>query len=112
MANQKASNLTFNVTEVIKICVLTFALAGIYYEVKESNKLSGKIASSLNKTNKKLLIRGVIDDADFVYRESKADNVEVAKIDPKDIIDKRKQQRLSNSETACDNTDFESKILE
>ncbi len=39
MANQKASNLTFNVTEVIKICVLTFALAGIYYEVKESNFL-------------------------------------------------------------------------
>jgi len=74
MAKTTLSNMRFSIAEVTKFVVFAFMLGGIYYQINENNKLIEKIASSLNKTNKQLLIRGVVDDADFVYIQDTTKN--------------------------------------
>ncbi len=66
MAKTKLTDMSFSVAEVAKFVVFAFMLGGIYYKISEGNKLTEKIAVSLNKTNKQLFKSGIIDDADFV----------------------------------------------
>ena len=111
-------DLKFSVIDVSKFIVFSFLLGGIYWQIKQSNDLADKIACSLNKTNKQLLIRGIIDDADFVSRDHvdttyKAEYVFAPICSKKNDDEDETRRRMSLiKETAFDDNDFETKQTE
>lgn len=101
---------TAKIKEYFSICCVAFTLGGIWFKVDESLELTRQVAVSLNKTNKQLIRKGVIDDCNFVQVKDTIEAYEIA--DNTIYRKKRDKRRIANSETALELENIEDKILE